>query len=140
MVGRRFLGAAIVLSLALVVAACEGGYSASGVRESSQVVGGRGGWIEKRIRSANGSVTQTIEVDLSGRRLDTEVTLEVEEGTFTIELLDAEGNVTLAVQATPGNPTSGRGYMESRGGEVEYRVTAAEAKGVHYRLEFAFAD
>lgn len=137
---RLILLTVSIVSLVAVLAACEGGYSASGVRESSQMVGGRGGWIEKRIRSANGSVTQAIEVDLSGRRLDTEVTLEVEEGAFTIELLDAEGNVTLSVQATPGNPASGRGYMESRAGEVEYRVTAAEAKGVHYRLAFEFAD
>lgn len=137
---RMTLLTAFVVALVVVLAACEGGYSTSGARESSQMVGGRGGWIEKSIRSANGSVTQAIEVDLSGRRLDTEVTLEVEEGTFTIELLDGEGNVTLTVQATPGNPASGRGYMESRGGEAEYRVTAAEAKGVHYRLAFEFAD
>ncbi|MEA3375331.1 MAG: hypothetical protein U9R72_03930 [Chloroflexota bacterium] len=71
-------------------------------------------------------------------RLETDVNLEVGEGTFTIELLDADGNVTLSLQATPGKPASGRGYMEVDFDEAEYRVTAEEAKDVYYRLEFVF--
>lgn len=91
-----------------------------------------------RLGSANGSTTQGIEIGRSRLRLDTDVTLEVEEGTFTIELLDADGNVTLWLQATPGNPASGRGYMGVDFDEAGYRVMAEEANGVHYRFEFVF--
>jgi hypothetical protein len=139
MMGKGLLRAVLMLGLAVGLVACEGGYVASGSRESSQI-GGQGGWVEVSVRSANGSATQGIEVDASGLRLDTDVTLEVDEGVFTIELLDADGNVTLALQATPGNPASGRGYMEVDFDEAEYRVTAEEAKGVHYRLDFRFAS
>jgi hypothetical protein len=139
MMGRRLLRTVLILGLTIALVACEGGYVASGSRESSRI-GGQGGWVESRIRSANGSATQGIEVNASGLRLDTDVTVEVEEGAFTIELLDADGNVTLALQATPGNPVSGRGYMEVNFDEAEYRVTAEEAKGVYYRMEFTFAS
>lgn len=135
---RKWLShVAVAVSLLVIVAACEGGYTASGSRESSSV-GGQGGWVEKRIKSANGSATQGIEIGGSGLRLETDVNLEVGEGTFTIELLDADGNVTLSLQATPGEPASGRGYMEVDFDEAEYRVTAEEAKDVYYRLEFVF--
>jgi hypothetical protein len=139
MMGKRLAGAVLILGLAIGLVACEGGYVASGSRESSRI-GGEGGWLESRIRSANGSATRGIEVAASGLRLDTDVTLEVEEGAYTIELLDADGNVTLALQATPGNPASGRGYMEVDLDEAEYRVTAEEAKGVYYRMTFTFAS
>jgi hypothetical protein len=139
MSGRSLSLVALILCLAVILAACEGGYVTSGGRESSRI-SGQGGFVEKNIRSANGSATEAIEVDASGLRLDTDVTLEVEEGTFTIELLDADGNVTLTLQATPGNPASGQGFMEVSFDEAEYRVTAEEAKGVHYRLDFTFSS
>jgi hypothetical protein len=130
-------GLAVVLLLAL--AACEGGFTSSGSSESSRVTGS-GGFVEKSIRSANGSTTEEIELDGSGGRLDTQVTLQVEEGTFAIELLDADDNVTLSLQATPGDPASGQGYMETVFGTAQYRVMAEEAKGVRYRLEFTFVS
>jgi hypothetical protein len=99
---------------------------------------GSGGFVEVSIRRANGSITEEIEVNGTGMRLDTYVTLEVEEGSFAIELLDADENVTLALQATPGSPASGRGYMELDFGTAQYRVRAEEARGAHYRLEFTF--
>ncbi len=136
---RRVLRVAFLVFISVILVACEGGYVTSGSRESSQL-GSRGGWLEKSIRSANGSVTQSLEVGVSGLRLETYVTLEVEEGLFTIELLDEERNPTLSLQASPGNPASGRGYMVSRAGDANYRVIAEEAKGVHYRLEFEFVD
>jgi hypothetical protein len=139
MLKRSISYVCLAVVLLVVLAACEGAYTTRGGRESSRM-GAQGGWVEKRINSANGSATQSIEVDVSGLRLNTEVSLEVEEGTFTIELLDADGNVTLSLQATPGNPASGQGYMETRFDEAEYRVTADGAKGVHYRLDFTFGS
>lgn len=123
-----------------MLVACDGVYTASGCQEREQV-GGRGGWVEKDIKIAEGSATEVIEVGGGGgRRLDAEVTLAVEEGAFTIELLDAEGNVTLTCRATPGDPASGRGHMETNAGEAVYRIAAEGAKGVQYRIDFEFAD
>ncbi|MGD2148107.1 MAG: hypothetical protein PVH41_15560 [Anaerolineae bacterium] len=129
----------LLLVLLLVLAACEGGFTASGSSEKSSLTG-RGGFVERSIRRANGAITEEIEVDGGGQLLDTQVTLEVEEGSFAIELLDAEGNVTLSLEATPGNPASGRGTMETSFGQAEYRVRAEEARGVKYRLEFTFVS
>ena len=47
--------------------------------------------------------------------MNTHVSLEVEEEEFTIELLDGEGNVTLSLEATPGNPVSGHGLYRVAG-------------------------
>jgi hypothetical protein len=130
---------ALVFVFLLMAAGCEGGFTTSGSSERSQLTG-RGGFVEKSMRSANGSITEEIEVDGSGLRLDATVMLEVEEGIFAIELLDADDNVTLSLEATPGNPASGQGYMERVFGNAQYRVTAEEARGVRYRLEFTFAS
>mgnify|MGYP001167096546 CR=1 FL=1 len=130
------------IALALIVllfAACDGVYTASGSQERSRV-GGSGGWGEKDIKIAEGSATEVIELDGGGRRLDAAVTLAVEEGTFTIELLDAGGNVTLTCRATPGHPAEGRGMMETNAGEAVYRIAAEGARGVQYRIDFEFAD
>jgi hypothetical protein len=123
----------------LLLAACEGGFTSMGSSERSQLTG-RGGFVEKSMRRANGSITEEIEVDGSGGRLDTQVTLAVEQGTFAIELLDADDNVTLSLEATPGSPASGRGYLETVFGTAQYRVTAEEAQGVRYRLDFTFVS
>jgi hypothetical protein len=122
-----------------MVAGCEGGFTASGTSERSRLTG-RSGFVEKSMRRANGSITEEIEVDGAGGRLDATVTLEVEEGRFSIELLDADDNVTLSLEATPGNPASGQGYMETVFGNARYRVRAEEAKGVRYRLDFTLGS
>ncbi|MGD2147817.1 MAG: hypothetical protein PVH41_14065 [Anaerolineae bacterium] len=129
----------IVAVILVLVAGCEGGFTASGSSEQSRITGG-GGFVERSIRRANGSITEEIDLNGSGGRLDTTVTLEVEEGVFTIELLDADDNVTLSLEATPGNPVSGQGYMETVFGNAQYRVRAEEAKGVRYRLDFTFVS
>ena len=135
--GKRIwccLGLALVTVLLLT--ACEGGFTASGTSHKSSI-GMRNGWIEKRIKKADGSAVQEIEAEQPGRRLEATVTLEVGEGTFSIELLDREDNVTLTLEARPGHPATGSGYMVTNAfGEARYRVTAVEAKNVEYRIEF----
>ena len=126
----------LMLVLALLLTACEGGFTAVGSSERSRITN-RNGWLEKSIKKTNGSVTQEIELERSGCRLEATVTLEVGEGTFQIELLDKDGNVTLSLEATPGHPASGSGYIETDSfGDAQYRVTAEEAKDVKYRIEF----
>jgi len=136
MAKRMWHFASLLIALALLLAACEGGFSATGSSERSHITV-NSGWIEKSFKKANGSTTQKIELDWPGRRVETTVTLEVGEGTFHIELLDGEGNVTLSLEATPGRPANGSGFMKADSfGDARYRVTAVEAKDVKYRLEF----
>jgi len=136
MVKRMWHYASLLIALVLLLAACEGGFSATGSSERSRITV-NSGWIEKSFKKANGSATQKIELDWPGRRVEATVTLEVGEGTFHIELLDGEGNVTLSLEATPGRPASGSGFMKADSfGDARYRVTAVEAKDVKYRIEF----
>jgi len=136
MLKRIWLFLSLILVSVVLLTACESSYTVTGSSERSRITN-RSGWLEKSIKKANGSATQEIEVDWSGRRLEATVTLEVSEGTFGIELLDGEGNVTLSLEASAGRLASGRGYMETDTfGDAKYRVTAAEARDVKYRIEF----
>jgi hypothetical protein len=110
MVKRMWHYASLLIALVLLLAACEAGFSATGSSERSRITV-NSGWIEKSFKKANGSATQKIELDWPGRRVEATVTLEVGEGTFHIELLDVEGNVTLSLEATPGRPASGSGLI-----------------------------
>jgi hypothetical protein len=129
----------LVLILLLLLVACEGGFSSIGSSERSAMTG-RGGFVEASMRRANGSITKEIELDGGADRLETQVSLSVEEGSFAIELLDADENVTLSLEATPGNPASGQGVMDVVFDSAQYRVRADEARGVTYRLDFTFAS
>lgn len=113
MLKRIWLFLSLMLVSLVLLTACGSGYTTTGSSERSRITN-RSGWLEKSIKKANGSATQEIELDRSGRRLEATVTLEVSEGTFGIELLDGEGNVTLSLAATAGHPASGSGYMETR--------------------------
>ncbi len=136
MVRTMWCYAGLLVVLALLLTACEGGFTAVGSSERSHL-STNSGWVEKSIKKANGSSTQEIELGRSGRRLEASVTLEVGQGTFGIELLDGEGNVTLSLEATPGNPASGSGFMDTDAfGDANYRVTAVEARDVKFRIEF----
>lgn len=134
--GTYRIGLVVILLLAL--AACEGGFTSMGSTERSALTA-RGGFVEASMRRANGSVTKEIELEGSVDRLNAQVTLSVEEGAFTIELLDADGNPTLSLVATPGNPASGQGTMDVVFDAADYRVRAEEARGVTYRIDFTFA-
>jgi hypothetical protein len=119
----------------VLLSGCEGGLTLVGHSERSGISGQRG-WVETSIARANGSSTRDLELSWSSVGIEATVTLEVDEGSFVIELLDAEGDVTLTLEATPGEPVSGSGYMETDAfGDAEYRVTAKEASGVRYRFD-----
>jgi hypothetical protein len=82
-------------------------------------------------------VTKDIEFDYEDAVVDVEVTLEVEKGTFKLEFLGEDNEVTLALEATSGQRVSDSGYMVTDGfGEGEYRVTATSAEGVHYHISY----
>jgi hypothetical protein len=124
----------------LLLAACEG-YTQSGVRTvENQTM--KGGTLSVSIGNANGTATEDIEVgegSLAGVVLDAAVTLSVGKGSYKIELLGDEDELTLALEATDGQTVSGQGWMVTDGfGEAHYRVTAVEAEDVNYTIEYTF--
>lgn len=122
--------------LVLLLTACQGGLKASGVAEQWQF-SSKSGWIEKSMATADGSAIQEFDLGRPGRRLYATVTLEVGAGKFTIELLDANGMMNYWVEATPGQPAMGQGFLDTGPfGKAKYRVTAEEAEDVKFRIEF----
>jgi hypothetical protein len=135
---RRLVLLAVLLTLVLAVAACEG-YTQTGAKTSSQR-GMNGG--EERVSAARAN--GTIEADLEdlpnmGGLLEADVSLSVEKGSFKIELLGPDGEVTLTLEARDGEQVSGSGLMAVDSfGEASYRVTAVEAENVEYSLVFVY--
>ncbi len=134
----KFAVLIVVALLALALIACEG-YTQTGASTQSRQ-DGSGGSVSARINKANGSATQTIEVEGGeGLILDSDVTLSVGSGAYKIELLGENDQVTLTLEAQAGQTVSGRGQMVVDSlGEAQYRVTATEAQEVEYSIEYVF--
>lgn len=134
---RWLVGLGLVL-LILVLVACEG-YSQSGVKTSSSS-NTSGGKLTVRADKANGSIIQDMETaSAGGWTLDAEVTLTVGRGSYKIELLGEDEQVTLTLEAGAGETVSGQGWMITDAfGEASYRVTAVEAEDVEYTIDYTF--
>lgn len=131
----RVLG---LLVLVLVLASCAG-YTEMGAKTSSHQ-GMSGGDLTVEISKANGTSTKSIEVEgSSGMVMEVDVILAVGKGSYRIELLGEDDQVTLTLEARDGETVSGHGQMVTDAfGEASYRVTAVEAEDVAYALEYAF--
>lgn len=131
----RVLG---LLVLVLVLASCAG-YTEMGAKTSSHQ-GMSGGDLTVEISKANGTSTKSIEVEgSSGLVMEVDVILAVGKGSYRIELLGEDDQVTLTLEARDGETVSGHGQMVTDAfGEASYRVTAVEAEDVAYALEYAF--
>jgi hypothetical protein len=127
-----------LLVLSLVLAACSG-YTESGSKTTSHQ-STEGGDVTVEISKANGTTEQDIEVGGSGDLvMEVDVTLAVGKGTYKIELLGKDDQVTLALEARDGETVSGHGQMVTDSfGEASYRVTALEAENVDYLLAYTF--
>jgi hypothetical protein len=127
-----------LLFLSLILAACEG-YTETGSKTTSHQ-GMAGGDVTVQVSKASGSIEKSIEVEgASSLAMEVDVTLAVGVGTYKIELLDADGQVTLALEAHDGQTVTGHGQMVTDAfGEANYRVTALEAENVAYVLEYTF--
>jgi hypothetical protein len=136
---RVVLSLLILTLLALTLTACEGAYVESGSRSSSQQ-GMNGGQVSAQIGKANGSIERDIEVDGSPNgAAEADVTLSVEKGTFKIELIGENDEVTLSLEASDGQAVSGHGWMAVDSfGEMSYRITAVDAENVEYAIEYTF--
>jgi hypothetical protein len=123
--------------LTLLLGACEG-YSQTGARTKSHQ-GMNGGDLSVKANKANGTAEQDIEVNAGypGAILEADVTLTVEKGSFKIELLGKDDEVTLTLEARDGQTVSGHGrmFVDSLD-EASYRVTANEAENVEYTIEY----
>jgi hypothetical protein len=99
-----------------------------------------GGDLSVRIKKANGTAEQKIETQgHPGLVLEADVTLIVEKGSFKIELLGSDDQVTLTLEARDGQAVSGHGQMMVDAfGEAKYRVAASEAANVEYSIEYTF--
>jgi hypothetical protein len=128
------------LVLSLVLVACGGaGYIQSGSKASGHQ-DANGGDVTVEISKANGTAEQQIE-DVGGAELEMEVdvTLAVGKGSYKIELLGKDDQVTLALEARDGETVSGHGQMVTDSfGDAGYRVTAVDAENVDYVLEYTF--
>jgi hypothetical protein len=133
----RIVGSALVVLL-LLMAACEG-LSQTGVRTTSHQRMD-GGDLQVRIDKANGAALQDLETEgHPGEVLDAKVTLTVGKGSFRIDLLGEEDEVTLALEASAGQTVQGEGWMVTDAfGEASYRVTADEAEEVAYTIDYTF--
>ena len=127
-----------LLLLSILLASCAG-YTESGAKTSSQQ-GSSGGSVIVEISKANGAIEKSIETSGSGGMvLETDLTLAVGKGSYKIELLGQDDQVTLTLEARDGETVSGHGQMVTDSfGEASYRVTAVEAEDVAYALEYTF--
>jgi hypothetical protein len=128
----------MVVLIAVILAACEGYTESMARTSSSQTMDG--GRLTAHIGKANGSIVQDLETDASSIvTLDASVTLAVGKGTYKIELLGENEQVTLILEASAGQTVSGDGWMVTDGfGEASYRVTATEAEDVDYQIDYTF--
>ena len=122
-----------VIPACLVLLVACAGYSEQGI-QTSEHQGLDGGDLTVEINKANGSSTKSIEVEAGPDMvLEVDVTLAVGFGTYKIELLGADDEVTLSLEASAGQTVEGHGQMVTDAfGEASYRVTATSAGKVTY--------
>jgi hypothetical protein len=129
----------LALALAAVFLVACSGYTEQGPKTSeSQDM--NGGELTVEIRKANGTSTKSIEVEgAADLTLDTDVMLAVGFGTYKIELLGANDEVTLVLEARAGETVEGHGQMVTDSfGEASYRGTATDAEKVTYVMVYTF--
>jgi hypothetical protein len=138
MVKSRWLTGLLVLLAVLLVVGCEGYTEMNS--SSSEQHDNSGGVVTVSAGKANGSSSQTIETAASGEAiLDAMVVLKVGKGSYKIELLGENDEVTMVLEAQGAEAVSGIGWMVTDAfGEASYRVTAVEAEDVEYRIEYGF--
>ena len=138
MVKSKWLVGLMLLLAVLLVAGCEGYTEMNS--NSSEYHDGRGGAVTVSAGKANGSSTQTIETAASGEAiLDATVILKVAEGSYKIELLGENDEVTMVLEAQGPEAVSGIGWMVTDAfGDASYRVAAVEAEDVEYSIEYVF--
>jgi len=127
-----------LLVVVLLLAGCEGYTEMNS--SSSEFHDGSGGGVTVATGKANGTSTKDLETAASGTAiLDATVVLKVGQGSYKIELLGENDEVTMELEVQGGQALSGTGWMVTDAfGDASYRVTAVEAEDVEYRIEYTF--
>lgn len=135
--GKLVVGLLVLVVAMLLLAGCEG-YTEMNAR-SSEHQNGNGGTLTASAGKANGTSTKALATLGNGAILDATVTLSVGAGSYKIELLGENDEVTLVLDAQGGETVTGQGWMVTDAfGEASYRVTAVQAEDVEYRIEYTF--
>jgi len=127
-----------LLVAVLLLAGCEGYTEMNS--SSSEFHDSSGGEVTVATGKANGTSTKDLETEASGTAiLDATVVLKVGQGSYKIELLGENDEVTMVLEVQGGQALSGVGSMVTDAfGDARYRVTAVEAEDVEYRIEYVF--
>jgi len=132
-----------VIGLVLCLASCSGMTTSGGSVKAGHSA--NAGVLEVSHAKANGTTVRDVaedDVELDGivspgDVLEVDLTLAVGKGSFKIELLGQDGQVTLTLEARDGETLAGHGQIVvDDSGDVPYRVTAVEAENVDYYMEY----
>ena len=128
----------IAMALCLL-AACTGGALGQGVELAADSTTATQGALGLALNVELGSAGQEVSDLQFDVVFDADVTLTVGKGSFQIELLGEDDQVTLTLAARDGETVSGRGQMKVDSfGEANYRVTAVEAEDVAYTIDYTY--
>jgi len=139
---KRAMWTFLILSLILVLAACEGGTSGSVLGSSSSCrQGGGGGSCEGRYRTLRGSYGEDVEIEglSSFDAVQVDVEVSVEEGNVRVSIETPDGERP-GVDAAPGQPARLLGVAtgEMDGFEVRFEAVDGEASGISYTILYEF--
>jgi len=133
---------AIVL-LAACLAGCQGFVTTGGNARYGHK--GNSGRLEVTHDKANGTTVVDLAAQVEPLRsqvdpgdvLEAGVALQAGKGSFKIELLGQDDQVTLTLESRDGETVTGSGQIVvNKMGSPRFRVTAVEAKQVSYILEY----
>lgn len=135
---RRAMRCVALVVLLLGVAGC---YLASGERTTLLPADSFGrGEVSGRLVSADGSTTREIEVGPANVAVAVELTVEVERGELTLEILSPEGTPVLAAAARYGRAGRTEGVVRTdEAGRLRYRLSAREAGNGSYAIRYRSA-
>ncbi|MGC8873069.1 MAG: hypothetical protein ACP5SI_01305 [Chloroflexia bacterium] len=133
---RRFPIGRIALMLLLVGTA--GCYLASGERTALVPADPFGrGEVSGRFVSADGDTAREIPVGPASVLVAVELSVEVERGELTLELLSPEGNPVVAATARYGRHGRANGVvLTDEAGRLHYRLLAREAGNGAYSIRY----
>ncbi len=126
------------IALTVVLLAAAGCYLASGERTTLLPADASGrGEISGRLVSADGSTMRELQVGPSNETVAVELTVEVERGELTLEILSPEGNAVLAAAARYGRAGRADGVVRTdEAGRLRYRLSAREAGNGRYTIRY----
>jgi hypothetical protein len=130
----------VILTLLILIAACEGGTSGSVTRSRRRCSANSSGG---RCTGSYGTLRGTYSEDVESTRIflntpvHVEVTASAEEGRVKVYVRSPEDKIT-SVEASPGKPASLEGIAKGQGEEfrVYFEAVDGEASGVSFEIVY----